>query len=63
LITEPRRLRLKREELALEFMEDKMSRKIGLGLCCLVLMFSVGSRAYSQSRIEKNLKLDSGGRL
>ncbi len=40
-----------------------MSRKIGLGLCCLVLMFSVGSRAYSQSRIEKNLKLDSGGRL
>jgi hypothetical protein len=44
-------------------MEDEMSRKIGLGLCCLVLMLTAGSRAYSQSRIEKNLKLDSGGRL
>jgi hypothetical protein len=63
LITEARRPRLKKEELTLEFMEDKMSRKIGLGLCCLVLMLSAGLCAYSQSRIEKNLKLDPGGRL
>jgi len=40
-----------------------MSRKIGLGLCCLVFLLAAGSRAYSQSRIEKDLKLDSGGRL
>jgi len=44
-------------------MEEKMSRKIGLGLCCLVFLLAAGSRAYSQSRIEKDLKLDSGGRL
>jgi hypothetical protein len=44
-------------------MEDKMSRKIGLGLCCLVFLLTAGSRAYSKSRIEKDLKLDSGGRL
>jgi len=40
-----------------------MSRKIGLGLCCLVFLLATGSRAYSQSRIEKDLKLDPGGRL
>jgi len=40
-----------------------MSRKIGLGLCCLVFLLTAGSRAYSQSHIEKNLKLDPGGRL
>ena len=40
-----------------------MSRKIGLGLCCLVFLLAAGSRAYSQSRIAKDLKLDSGGRL
>jgi hypothetical protein len=50
-------------ELTLEFMEDKMSRKIGLGLCCLVFLLAAGSRAYSQSRIEKDLKLAPGGRL
>jgi hypothetical protein len=49
--------------LTLEFMEDKMSRKIGLGLCCLVFLLGAGSRAYSQSRIEKNLKLAPGGKL
>ena len=40
-----------------------MSRKIGLGLCCLVFLLGAGSCAYSQSRLEKNLKLDPGGRL
>jgi hypothetical protein len=50
-------------ELTLEFMEDKMSRKIGLGLCCLVFLLAAGCRAYSQSRIEKDLKLAPGGRL
>jgi len=40
-----------------------MNREIGLGLCCLVLILSVGSRANSRSRIEKDLKLDPGGRL
>ena len=40
-----------------------MSRKIGLGLCCLVFLLAAGSRAYSQSRIEKDLKLAPGGRL
>ena len=50
-------------ELTLEFMEDKMSRKIDLGLCCLVFLLAAGPRAYSQSRIEKDLKLDPGGRL
>jgi DUF4097 and DUF4098 domain-containing protein YvlB len=44
-------------------MEDKMSRKIDLGLCCLALLLAAGSRAYSQSRIEKDLKLDPSGRL
>jgi hypothetical protein len=44
-------------------MEGKMSRKIGLGLCCLVFWLTAGSFAYSQSHIEKNLKLDPGGRL
>jgi DUF4097 and DUF4098 domain-containing protein YvlB len=47
----------------LELMEDKMSRTIGLGLCCLVFLLGAASGAYSRSRIEKNLKLDSGGRL
>jgi hypothetical protein len=32
-------------------MEDKMSRKIGLGLCCFVFLLAAGSRAYSQSSI------------
>jgi hypothetical protein len=50
-------------EFTLDFMEDKMSRKIGLGLCCLVFLLTAGSRAYSQARIEKNLKLAPGGRL
>jgi DUF4097 and DUF4098 domain-containing protein YvlB len=50
-------------EFVLEFMEEKMSRKMGLGLCCLAFLLGAGSRAYSQSRIEKNLKLDPGGRL
>ena len=40
-----------------------MSRKIGLGLCCIVFLLAAGSRAYSQSRIAKDLKLDPGGRL
>jgi hypothetical protein len=40
-----------------------MSRKMGLGLCCLAFLLAAGSRAYSQSRIEKDLKLDPGGRL
>jgi len=40
-----------------------MNRKIGLGLCCFVFLLAVGSCAYSQSRIEKDLKLDPGGRL
>ena len=40
-----------------------MSRRIGLGLCCFVFLLAVGSRAYSQSRIEKDLKLNPGGRL
>jgi len=40
-----------------------MSRKIGLGLCCLVFLLAAGSRGYSQSRIVKDLKLDPGGRL
>jgi DUF4097 and DUF4098 domain-containing protein YvlB len=44
-------------------MEEKMSRKIGLGLCCLVFLLAAGSRAYSQSRLEKDLKLDPGGKL
>jgi DUF4097 and DUF4098 domain-containing protein YvlB len=44
-------------------MEDKMSRKIGLVLCCLVFLLNTGSGAYSQSRIEKNVRLDPGGRL
>jgi len=44
-------------------LEEKMSRKIGLGLCCLVFLLAAGSRGYSQSRIEKALKLDPGGRL
>jgi hypothetical protein len=50
-------------EFALEMMEDKMIRKIGLGLCCLVFLLGAGSRVYSQSRIEKDLKLAPGGRL
>jgi hypothetical protein len=33
-------------------MEEKMSRKIGPGLCCLVFLLTAGSRAYSQSRLE-----------
>jgi DUF4097 and DUF4098 domain-containing protein YvlB len=44
-------------------LEEEMSRKIGLGLCCLVFLLAAGSRAYSQSRIAKDLKLDPGGRL
>jgi len=40
-----------------------MSRKMGLGLCCLVFLVGAGSCAYSQSRIEKDLKLEPGGRL
>jgi hypothetical protein len=35
-----------------ESMEDKMSRKIALGLCCFVFLLTAGSRAYSQSRLE-----------
>ena len=40
-----------------------MSRKIGLSLCCLVLILTAGSRAFSQSHIERDLKLAPGGRL
>ena len=40
-----------------------MSRKLGLGLSCLVFLLAVGSPAYSQARIEKDLKLAPGGRL
>ena len=40
-----------------------MNRKISLGLGCLVFLLTAGSLAYSQSRIDKNLKLDPGGRL
>jgi len=40
-----------------------MNRKIGLGLCSLVFFLSAGSRAFSQSHIEKDLKLAPGGRL
>jgi DUF4097 and DUF4098 domain-containing protein YvlB len=40
-----------------------MSRKMGRALCCLVFLLAAGSRAYSQSRVEKDLKLDPGGRL
>ena len=40
-----------------------MSRKIGLSLCCLVFSLTAGSRAFSQSHIEKDLKLAPGGRL
>jgi len=50
-------------ELATAVMEEKMSRKIGPGLVCLVFLLAAGSRCYSQSRIEKDLKLDPGGRL
>jgi hypothetical protein len=32
-------------------MEEKMSRKIGLGLWCLVILLAAGSRAYSQSNV------------
>src|SRR5208337_3771368 len=52
LITEPRLLRLTQVGFTLEFMEDKMSRKMGLGLCCLVFLLTAGSRAYSQSRTD-----------
>jgi hypothetical protein len=44
-------------------LEEKMSRKIGLGSCCLVFLLAAGSGAYSQSRLAKDLKLDPGGRL
>jgi hypothetical protein len=40
-----------------------MSRKIGLGLCTLVFLLTAGSLGFSASRIEKNLKLEPGGRL
>ncbi len=40
-----------------------MSRKIGLGLCTLVFLLSAGTLAFSASRIEKDLKLEPGGRL
>jgi len=40
-----------------------MIRKIGLGLCCLALLLAAGSAAYSRARIEKDLKLNPGGRL
>jgi len=46
-----------------EFLEEKMSRKTGLGLCCLVFLVGAVSCAYSQSRIEKDLELEPGGRL
>jgi hypothetical protein len=32
-------------------MEDKMSRKIGLSLCCFVFLLTAGSRAYCQSSV------------
>jgi hypothetical protein len=32
-------------------LEDKMSRKIGLGLCCFVFLLTAGSRAYCQSSV------------
>jgi hypothetical protein len=51
-MAEPRRLRLTQAEFTSEFMEDKMTRKIGLGLCCLVFLLTAGSRAYSQSGTE-----------
>jgi hypothetical protein len=44
-------------------MEDKMSRKIGVGLCTLAFLLSAGTLAFSASRIEKDLKLEPGGRL
>ena len=40
-----------------------MSRKIGLGLCTLVFLLSAGTLAFSASRIEKDLKLEPGGKL
>jgi len=40
-----------------------MSRKMGLGLCTLVFLFTAGSLAFSASRIEKDLKLEPGGKL
>ncbi len=40
-----------------------MSRKIGLGLCTLVFLLTAGTLAFSASRIEKDLKLEPGGRL
>ena len=40
-----------------------MSRKIGLGLCTLAFLLTVGTLAFSASRIEKDLKLEPGGRL
>jgi hypothetical protein len=39
-------------QFTLESREEKMSRKIGLGLCGLVFLLAAGSRAYSQSRVE-----------
>jgi len=40
-----------------------MSRKLGLGLCTLVFLLTAGTLAFSASRIEKDLKLEPGGRL
>jgi DUF4097 and DUF4098 domain-containing protein YvlB len=40
-----------------------MSRKIGLGLCTLVFLLTAGTLAFAASRIEKDLKLEPGGRL
>ena len=40
-----------------------MSRKIGLGLCTLVFLLTAGTLAFSESRIEKDLKLEPGGKL
>jgi len=40
-----------------------MSRTIGLGLCTLALLLTAGSLAFSATRIEKDLKLEPGGRL
>jgi DUF4097 and DUF4098 domain-containing protein YvlB len=63
LVTKSGHARLRGIEATQEFKEEKMSRKIGLGLCCLVFFLAAASRAFSQSHIEKDMKLAPGGRL
>ena len=63
LVTKLPHPRLTGREITFEFREDKMSRKIGLGLCTLVFLLTAGTLAFSASRIEKDLKLEPGGRL